>query len=136
MKLLSPKVHGVLDYLAGAALLLAPVLFGITGIAATLLYVFGVVHLAMSIMTDYPLGIAKLIPFPFHGGVELATAIFFIAAPWLFGFADQNVAQALFLAFGGTLGLVWLTTNYKAAEHRAAPARSVRWEADQGLPSR
>ncbi len=114
MKLLSPKIHGYLDYAAVAVLFLAPTLFGFSGVAATLCYVIGATQLAMSLVTAYPLGAVKLMPFTVHAGIELATAIFLVAAPFLFGFADQTAARNFFLVSGIGLGLVWLVTNYRA----------------------
>jgi hypothetical protein len=115
MKILSPRVHGYLDYMVVALLFLAPSLFGFTGIAATICYVLAPVQLVMSLLTAYPLGVAKMIPFPVHGGVELVTSIGLIAAPWLFGFSAFDAARNFFLVAGIGLGLVYLVTNYAAA---------------------
>ena len=126
MKFLDPKTHGFLDYLAVALLALAPTLFGFTGVAATICYVLAVVQLGMSLLTAYPLGVAKLIPFPIHGGVELATSIFLVAAPWLFGFDDVAASRNFFLAAGLGLLLVYVVTNYKAAERGRSNLRTER----------
>ena len=115
MRILSPRVHGVLDYLYGALLLLAPTLFGFAGIAATICYALAVAHLAMSVLTKYPLGIAKVIPFPIHGAVELAATIGLLAMPWIFGFHTVDAARNFFVATAAGLGVLWLVTNYQAA---------------------
>ena len=120
MKILGPRPHGVIDYLAVVLLALAPTLFGFGGIAATLCYVLAVVHLVMSLVTAYPLGVAKLVPFPIHGGVELVVAIFLVAAPWIFGFADLAAARNFFVASAAALLLVYLLTNYRVTDtHRS-----------------
>jgi ABC-type multidrug transport system permease subunit len=116
MKFLSPRIHGYLDYVVVAALLLAPSIFGFGGIAAGLCYVLAVAQLGMSLLTAYPLGALKLLPFTIHGFVEAATAVLLVAAPWLFGFADVPEARNFFLASGVVLGVVWLVTDYKAAQ--------------------
>ncbi len=115
MKILSPRVHGYLDYLVVALLFLAPSLFGFTGIAATICYVLAPVQLVMSLLTAYPLGVAKMIPFPVHGGVEIVTSVGLLAAPWLFGFSAFDAARNFFIIAGVGLGLVWAMTNYVAA---------------------
>jgi hypothetical protein len=116
MKLLNPRVHGYLDYMAVLLLALAPTLFGFSGTPAILAYVAAAAQLGMSLMTAYPLGVAKVLPFTVHGGIEVAVTILFLVSPWLLGFADQTAARNFFLASGVGLGLVYLVTNYKAAD--------------------
>ncbi|HKO46420.1 MAG TPA: hypothetical protein VJV79_01775 [Polyangiaceae bacterium] len=116
MKVLAPRTHGFIDYLAVIGLALAPTLFGFAGVAATLCYVLALVHLAMSLLTAYPLGIAKVIPFSIHGGVEVVVSIFLVTAPWIFGFADVPAARNFFIVSAATLLLVYLLTNYRAAD--------------------
>src|SRR5688572_24617192 len=115
MKFLDPRVHGYLDYAAALLLALAPWLFGFGGTPAVLCYVLAASQLGMSLLTAYPLGIAKVIPFPVHGGVELIVAMFLVVAPWLFGFAGVDPARNFFIAAGLGLGVVYLTTDYRAA---------------------
>ncbi|UQA57161.1 SPW repeat domain-containing protein [Polyangium aurulentum] len=115
MKILSPRVHGYLDYLVVALLFLAPTLFGFGGIAASICYVLAPIQLVMSLLTAYPLGVAKVIPFPVHGGIELVTSIGLLAAPWLFGFSALDNARNFFIVAAVGLGLVWATTNYVSA---------------------
>lgn len=116
MKILNPRVHGYLDYAAVLLLALAPTLFGFSGTPAALCYVLAIIQGGMSLMTAYPLGAVKVIPFTVHGGIELATAVFLVLSPWLLGFSDIASARNFFLVAGIGLGGVWLTTNYKAAD--------------------
>ncbi|OJT25018.1 hypothetical protein BO221_11585 [Archangium sp. Cb G35] len=113
---LSPRIHGYGDYLIVALLALAPTLFGFSGSSAVLCYVLAVAQLLMSLMTAYPLGVAKLIPFTVHGSIEAVVAIFLIIAPVPFGFSRDVSARNFFLFSGVGLSLVWLMTDYKAAE--------------------
>ena len=116
MKILSPRIHGYLDYLVVAALALAPMLFGFAGTPAVLCYVLAVAQLGMSLMTAYPLGLKPLIPFTVHGGIELAVTFVLLAAPWVFRFSADLPARTFFLFAGVVLGIVYLTTDYKAAD--------------------
>ena len=113
MRILSPRAHGYIDYLVVALLLLAPSLFGFGGVAATLSYILAVVHFGLSVLTAYPLGAVKSIPFPVHGAIELAAGIFMVVSPWLFGFAHIAAAQVFFIASGVAVALVWMVTNYR-----------------------
>lgn len=116
MKFLNPRIHGYIDYVAVAMLALGPTIFGFAGIAAVLCYVLAVAQLGMSLMTAYPLGVAKVIPFTVHGGIEVAVTILLVSSPWLFGFADHVTPRNFFLVSAVALGLVYVVTNYKAAD--------------------
>lgn len=115
MKILSPRIHGYLDYVLVALFLLAPTLFGFAGAAATLCYVLAAVQAGMSLLTAYPLGIAKIVPFPVHGALEAAVAVFLFASPWVFNFSYVDAARNFFIASGVLLSLVWIVTDYRAA---------------------
>ena len=119
MKILSPKVHGYLDYGIVVLLFLAPSLFNFGGTPAKLSYVLGAMQLLMSLMTAYPLGAAKVIPFPTHGGVEVAVTALLVSAPWLFQFSEMTNARNFFVVSGVALALVWFVTDYQAAESHA-----------------
>lgn len=116
-KPLNPSIHGILDYLYAGFLLLAPMMFGFTGtFAATLCYIVGIFHIGLSLMTIYPLGLVKAIPFTVHAGIEFATAIFLILSPWLFGFAEViglEAARNTFVLYGIGLTAVWALTDYR-----------------------
>jgi hypothetical protein len=115
MKIIPPRPHGYIDYLAIALLVAAPSLLGFDGIAQTVCYVVAAVYLGLCLLTAYPLGAYKAIPFTVHGGVEVVLAAAFAAFPWLLGFADEAVPRNFFLIVAGTLAVVWLLTDYKAA---------------------
>ncbi|WNG32226.1 hypothetical protein F0U61_00350 [Archangium violaceum] len=113
---LSPRVHGFIDYAGILLLFLAPTLFGFSGTPATILYVVAVLYLAMVLLTAYPLGVAKVIPFPVHGLIEAALSLLFIVAPFLLRFSDVAAARNFYIVGGIALGGVFLLTNYQAAE--------------------
>src|SRR3712207_758289 len=116
VKMLSPRVHGYLDYLYVALLLLAPTLFGFAGIAASLCYILAALVAGLTLLTAYPLGVAKIIPFPVHGAVEAVSAVFLVASPWLFDFSIVPAARNFFIVAGVLLAVVWLVTDYRAEQ--------------------
>jgi len=113
MKFLNPTIHGYTDYLFSAFLLLAPTFFDFGGTPAALCYGFGVVQLTMSLITRYPMGALKWIPFPVHGGCEVAVAILLAASPWVFNFAALDAPRNLFVVGGLALFGVWFVTDYR-----------------------
>lgn len=132
MKILNPKAHGVLDYALAIAFLIVPGIFGFTDSAATLSYVIGVVYIVASLITRYPLGAFKLLPFPVHGVIETIMAVAWLVMPWLFGFADDAAARNWFLLAGIALLAVAAMTDYRAAEARVYEGEDRR----QGLNDR
>ena len=122
MKVLNPRIHGYVDYVSVALLALAPTLFTFGGVAAAICYLSAIGLLGLSLCTAYPLGMARLVPFTVHGGIEFAASIAFIVAPWLFGFDVVAPARNFFVVFGIALFGLYMVTNYKAADaYRTAP---------------
>ncbi len=115
-KPLTPRLHGYIDYAAVLAFALAPSLFGFTDTPSTLCYVLALVHLSITLLTDFPLGLAHLIPFPVHGGIEAGVSVALVAMPWLLGFDGEMAARNFFAMSGGALAVTWLATNYKGVE--------------------
>jgi hypothetical protein len=80
-------LHGVVDYSAGALLTsVFPKLAGIEGTsAARQIRVAGAVHAGYSTLTDYPLGIVKVIGFKAHLLMDAVGALALAAAPFVSG---------------------------------------------------
>lgn len=118
LKILNPAIHGALDYGLAIAFLLLPSLLDFSQTAATLSYIIGIVYLGASLLTKYPLGALKLIPFPVHGVLESIMAVSWIVMPWLFGFADDAAARNFFIMAGVGLLAVVACTDYKSTGTR------------------
>jgi hypothetical protein len=71
MKVTSDTAHGVLDYLTVAIFALAPSILGLTGFAALVSYALAAIHLVMTLLTNMPLGVLKIIPMRLHAPVEM-----------------------------------------------------------------
>jgi hypothetical protein len=80
-------LHGVTDYSAGATLTtIFPRLANLEETeTARQIRVAGAVHAGYSTLTDYPLGIAKLIPFKVHLALDALGALTLAATPFLTG---------------------------------------------------
>lgn len=88
--MISTKIHGYIDYMMGLLLIVSPWLFNFPGGAATTFpIVLGAGTIVYSLMTDYELGLLKVLSMKVHLGIDLMAGILLIAAPWLFGFADE-----------------------------------------------
>jgi hypothetical protein len=80
-------LHGATDYTVGTLLMIAfPRLAGIEGTqSATQVRVAGAVHAGYSTVTDYPLGVVKLIPYRAHLAIDLLGALALGALPFVTG---------------------------------------------------
>jgi hypothetical protein len=113
MKILSARLHGYLDYVTVLGFAVAPTLLGLEGLPKLICYGLAGVHLCLTLLTDFPLGAAKLIPCKIHGVIEFVVSIALVVLPWALGFATDPAARNFFMAAGVTIFLVWLLTNYK-----------------------
>lgn len=88
--MIDTRTHGIIDYLTGALLIVAPYLFGFAtgGIEQWLPQLLGAAIIVMSLFTRYELSIARVIPLKLHLGVDLASGALLAVSPWLFGFAN------------------------------------------------
>jgi len=73
LRMIPTGVHGAIDYLTGGALLAAPKVLGLNDEprAALVLRSAGAGALAYSLITDYELGLLRLLPMPAHLALAL-----------------------------------------------------------------
>ncbi|WP_309086135.1 SPW repeat protein [Chelativorans sp.] len=90
MQIIPTRTHGVLDYLVGLLLIAAPWLLGFAdgGPAQWVPVILGLAAIIYSLLTNYELGVVKLIPMPGHLALDIGSGLLLAASPWLFGFAD------------------------------------------------
>ncbi|WP_437723441.1 SPW repeat protein [Sorangium sp. So ce861] len=114
MKLLSPRLHGYVDYAIVVLLALAPLALRFGPVPTAVSYVTALTHLVVTLLSDQPLGAARKIPFPVHGALESFLGVGLIASPWLFGFSAEGPARIFSVVAGLAIVLVALATRYTA----------------------
>jgi len=111
LKVISDTTHGILDYLTVAIFALAPSILGLTGFAALASYALAAIHLAMTLLTNMPLGVIKIIPMRLHALVEMIVGPVLVVAalvlPTIVG--DR---REFFLVMGLVILAVWLLSSY------------------------
>ena len=112
MKFISPKIHGIIDFLVVLFLLASPMLFGLNGFVAIFTYALALVHLLLTLLTDFNAGLFKVIPLPLHGIIELIVGIVLIVLGFTL-FKDTATGKIFYIAFGAAVLLTWLFTDYK-----------------------
>ncbi len=120
MRFLDARIHGVIDIISVILFVAGPVAFGLGGAPAEIAYALAIVHLVMSLLTRYPLGIRKVIPFVVHGIVELVVGVFLLILPTLAGYAPGSPARRFYMIMGALILIVWALTAYRASDERAA----------------
>ncbi len=90
MRIIPTRTHGMLDYLMGAVLIIAPWLLDLDNDAAIWVpVVIGASVIVYSLLTDYELGVARVIPMATHLILDILGGLVLAVSPWLFGFADD-----------------------------------------------
>ena len=89
LRFISPDMHGIVDYAAGAGLMVLPFILNLgesSDMALWLSVVVGAAVWLVSALTDYRLALRRTIPFDGHLAIDLGAASLFMAAPFLFHF--------------------------------------------------
>ncbi|MFC7398700.1 SPW repeat protein [Chelatococcus sp. GCM10030263] len=91
MQVIPTRTHGIIDYIVGIILIIAPYLLGFAdGTAAQWVpMILGATTIVYSLLTNYELGAVRILPMPVHLGLDGLSGLLLAASPWLFGFADR-----------------------------------------------
>jgi hypothetical protein len=110
MKPISLTVHGAIDYLAVVIFAVAPAAIGLPGWPAALSYALAGIHLLMTLLTDFPAGVIKVIPIALHQWVERIVGPLLIILAFV---ATETHARAFFVAMGVIIFAVERLTAYR-----------------------
>jgi predicted membrane protein len=125
IRFLPTKVHGVLDYLVGIALILAPNIFQFSEVGGAAVFVprvLGVVLILYSLLTRYEWGVLKLVPMSYHLTIDFAAAVFLAASPFIFGFVSLKPnAWVPHVAVGVIVILVVLVSQTQPGRSTTTP---------------
>ena len=124
MRFMNTRMHGFADYLVGVVLILAPYILGFAdGSAAQWVpQILGAAAIVYSLLTDYELGVVRVIPMPVHLGLDFASGLVLLASPWLFGFADL-IAWPHVLFGLIEIGASLMTQTRSGLDHTSADSR-------------
>lgn len=109
-KPISPKLHGVVDYLSVPLLLAAGPLFGFDGQPAEITSTLAGVVLIYSLFTAYPPGLVKMIPFPMHRVIDIVFGAAMILSPFILKY--DPAARNFFVAIGIFSLIVVVLTDF------------------------
>ena len=111
-KALSPKAHAIVDYVvAGTFILGAGLFWRRSKRAAIASLICAGTELAVSLLTDYPGGVYKVINFRTHGEIDLGLAGMTATMPDFLAFDDES-EKKFFLMQGAVITVVSELTQY------------------------
>ena len=119
IRLLPAWLHAVADYAVGGTLIIAALAVGGSNEAVAAGVVIGAVVLVVSMLTKYPLGVVKVLPFTVHSAGDYLAAALLILGPFVVGFdGSPGGLTAFYIAAGAAVLAVSLITNYQYSEKR------------------
>jgi hypothetical protein len=108
-------VHGIIEYIAGVAFVVAPFLFGYhSGTAKAVSIAIGVLILVIAAMSDNPVGLARALPVIAHVALDVVLGVVLIAAPFVLGFSNEGGPTAFFMVLGIAHLLITIGTRFPA----------------------
>jgi hypothetical protein len=127
VKLLPAWFHAIADYAVAATLIVVAAAVGGSNEAVAAGVVIGVVVLVVSMLTKYPLGVVKVLPFTIHSAGDYLAAALLLAAPFSLHFRQTDGGlSALYLGAGIAVLAVSLITNYQYRPQDAAAGTGAR----------
>lgn len=127
MRFISTKIHGILDYVMGFALVM-PWILRYEGVAAVTASLLGVTLLVYSFMTDYELGGIKVISMPAHLVIDALSGIFLAASPWIFAFEDNWKIPFLAAGIFEIVVVLFSQTAAPARMNQADAQKAREWK--------
>ncbi len=119
VRILPAWFHAIADYAVGALLIIVALAVGGSGVPVATGVVVGAVVLVVSMLTRYPLGVVKVLPFTLHSAGDYLAAALLVIAPFALGFSDSDGGLTAFYIVGGLAVLaVSLITNYQYSDKR------------------
>lgn len=120
-------MHGLIEYAAGALLVVAPFLFSFdSGAAVAVSIAAGVLIIAVAASTDGPTSLVNQLPLPAHVALDYVLVPLFIAMPFLAGFSEETAPTVLFVAFGVAHLLLTIGTRFRAPAEEAGERKRPR----------
>ena len=127
VRLLPAWLHAVADYAVGGLLIIVALAVGGSNKAVAAGVVVGGVVLAVSMLTKYPLGVVKVLPFTVHSAGDYLAAALLVLSPFVLNFHSSDTGLTAFYIVAGIAVLaVSLVTNYQYSDKREwSPSRAV-----------
>lgn len=129
MRVIPTSAHGVIDYTNAFTLLVAPKLWRLDEVpaSAATFYVAGASLTATSLITDYELSAANVLPMRAHLALDVVSGAALAASPFILGFRESGPRYWLaHVAIGVSEILTAAMTKPKRISKRSGIASAVK----------
>jgi hypothetical protein len=110
-------VHGLWEYIAGAGLIVAPLLIGYdSGAATAVSIILGILVIFLAATTSWSTSLVNQVSLPAHIILDYVLVAVLIASPFLFGFSGESAPTAIFIGGGILHMLISIGTRYRKVE--------------------
>ena len=117
-KPISPKAHCLIDYVLAGSFLIAPAALGLNKKVKEIYTAEGLVLLVYLALTDSPVAVKPLIPFPVHGKIDPFNIAQFALQSFLKPFKRDKKALIFNIAFTTIAGVTVLLTDWAGQTKR------------------
>ena len=124
MNKLSPEVHAIVDYITILVLFISPIAFQFQSFGSFFTYLLATVHLLITLSTNFPGGVFKIIPLKIHGLFELLVSFALVGISIWFKASGDTTASYFYLGFSVVLFAFWMVSDYKAATKKGPGEKS------------
>ncbi|QJD95892.1 hypothetical protein HH214_08400 [Mucilaginibacter robiniae] len=111
-KPISPKMHGLIDYALVGSLLTLPSILGLKKTVRNTYAAEGLALLIYVALTDHPVAVKPLIPFPVHGKIDPFNVGQFALQSFLKPFRKDKKTLLFNLGFTALAGITVLLTDW------------------------
>src|SRR6218665_1496593 len=96
---LNSRIHGAIDYGIVMFLLISPIYFGLAEITSKVTYSLGIIHLLITVFTQFELGIFRVLHFKIHGMIELGVVMILVGLSIFLGNLEGNLSRYYYISF-------------------------------------
>lgn len=111
---ISPKAHALIDYSFAAALLILPYALNMNKENRAMFRKFAISTILYVGITDQPVSVKRLIPFPWHGVVDKGSLVYLLLKLLRKSLRQDKAALAVQLGFIGLGSINVFGTNFNA----------------------
>ena len=129
MRVIPTTAHGVIDYVTAFTLLVAPKLWRLDEVppSAATFYLFGGSLTGTSLITDYELSVANVIPMRAHLALDIASGAALAVSPFVLGFRQTGPRYWIpHVAVGASEIVTAAMTKRERISKRSTVAGAVR----------
>jgi len=113
MKIISSRLHGILDYLMVVFLLASPILFEMENPLAGFIYGLAAIHFLLTVLTKFELGIIRIIPLAVHGLIEFFVSVALVLVSFWFNKNGNETGYYYCLFLALAIMLLFVLTDYR-----------------------